>query len=260
MTPGYFVLSDIESNRFGLRVARARVDDPGAACDIQMLAQELETLGADVAILRMPAGDMAFSRALADAPLRVIHADTLVYQGRLLADYVRPDRAAEEIDFGPAYRDEAEAISALAARSFGGYTSHYHANPLFEPALINEGYAQWARSHLDADSPDRHTHVARADGRVVAFLTTTVGPADRRSFEIVLNAVDPEYARKGIYSSLFGYVLEHFRDAGFAHVSISTQIWNYAVQRVWARHGLKIERAYDTFHINLAARRHGATA
>ncbi len=245
----HFHISDVESARFGLTVVRARLDDNDAP-PAATLSEELRTLAADVAILRVPAGHAAITRALASEGLAVQHADTLVYYARDLSTYSRPAGTPAGVDFGEARSDEAGQIAALAQRSFGDYRSHYHANPRFDPALIAEGYAQWACAHLGEAAPGRHTHVARLGSQVIAFLTSAES-ADDRSFEILLNAVSPDHARMGVYSALFGHVLQHFGDQGLAKVRISTQVWNYAVQRVWSRHGLAIERAYDTFHINL---------
>ncbi|MFC3813471.1 GNAT family N-acetyltransferase [Lysobacter sp. GCM10012299] len=245
----YFTPSDIESARFGLTVARARLDESSFAT-AATLHEELRGLRADVGILRVPAGSTAIVHALAREGLPIVHADTLVYYTRDLSSYTPPAAAPAGVEFGEARSDEIDAIAALARRSFGDYRSHYHANPRFDPVLVSEGYAQWACAHLEVAADGRHTHVARIDSKVIAFLTSTESDTDS-SVEILLNAVCPAHARMGVYSALFGSVLEHFRDRGLATVRISTQIWNYAVQRVWARHGLAIERAYDTFHINL---------
>lgn len=245
----YFSLSDIESARFGLTVARARLEETSTAT-ATTLHEELRALRADVGVLRVPAGSTAIAHALAREGLSIMHADTLVYYSRDLSTYAAPTGAPAGVAYGEASVEETGAIATLARRSFGDYRSHYHANPRFDPVLVSEGYAQWACAHLEEAASGRHTHVARVGSKVIAFLTSTESDTDS-SFEILLNAVCPDHARMGVYSALFGAVLEHFRDRGLAKVRISTQIWNYAVQRVWARHGLAIERAYDTFHINL---------
>ena len=211
---------------------------------------ELEALRADLAILRIPAGNVDFLRAQSDQAISILHADTLVYYARSLADFSTTTDLPEGIKLEAANLADQASITMLARRGFHNYVSHYHANPRLNPNLIVEGYAEWACAHIGSSPVEGRIDVARAGNRIVGFLSSQ-GSAQDGSFEVLLNAIDPDYARQGIYSALFGFVMQAYRDAGFSHVSISTQVWNYAVQRVWAKHGLMIDRAYDTFHLSL---------
>jgi RimJ/RimL family protein N-acetyltransferase len=52
----------------------------------------------------------------------------------------------------------------------------------------------------------------------------------------------------GVYSSLFEQSKYSLAEIGAKRIIISTQINNYAVQKVWARSGFVHEQSYYTFH------------
>ena len=67
-------------------------------------------------------------------------------------------------------------------------------------------------------------------------------------FEIVLNAVHPAAQGKGVYTALVRAALLLAKDAGARRMIVSTQINNYAVQRVWTRLGFFHSSSLYTFH------------
>lgn len=68
--------------------------------------------------------------------------------------------------------------------------------------------------------------------------------------EGVLYGVHPDHSGGGLYGDLIRYTQAKFRDRGYVLMKVSTQIWNLAVQKVWAREGFVLSQAYDTYHIN----------
>ena len=253
---GTFKASPIESSRFGLNIVRGRFEQADGIPAMTALREELEALQADLAILRIPSGSMDFLRAQADQSLHVLHADTLVYYTRDLADYSFSATLPNGIQLGAAREEDGNSIATLARRSFRTYTSHYHANPRLAPELILEGYAEWACAHIKSINAGRRIDVARAGDRILGFLSSQESEGDG-AFEILLNAVDPDFSRQGIYAALLAFVMQAYRDSGFTRVRISTQVWNYPVQRIWTRHGLMLEQAYDTLHLSLRESPHG---
>lgn len=242
---GFLHLSDVETRRFGLRIARGVVP-PGAASD--SVLHGIRSLRPEVAIFRCNAGDTAQIGTLVSAGLVPLHADTLVYHEATLR--ARPTRvsAPEPIRLGQA--GDAVELSDIVRRSFSTYRNHYHANPLLSPQAILEGYVEWALGYAVNPEPHQQTWVHCADGQVRSFATCRVETATG-IVEVVLNATDPAWSGRGLYSRLLGFLLDHYGTMGLRRLVISTQIWNYGVQRVWARSGLVIERAYDTYHINV---------
>lgn len=245
MSESLLSLSEADSSRFKLRIIRGRIDEFAACGDA--LFSDIQSLHADIAIIRLPAGNTEALHALIDRGLAPIHADTLVYHTRDLSDPVTSRRDAYPWDVGLADPDDSAAIASIARGAFSSYRSHYHSNRLLDPALITEGYAQWAISFLTQGTLDRETWVVRQQNKIIAFATCQL---TQDNAEIVLNAVDPAYTGQGVYSHMLGKMLSDYRTRHFRAARISTQVWNYTVQRAWARAGFVISHAYDTYHVN----------
>jgi acyl dehydratase len=247
MTEGSSVdlaFSPLDSARFGLRVFRGK----GEHIDDRALFASLVTNGVDVAIVRTPAGTPGWPR-LSRYGLQPIHADTLVYYGVDLQTHEpRPLRNADLV-FSEAGDADREVLAALVGTTFEGYTSHYHANPLFDHARILAGYMEWASGYVSTATPGRITWVARRGSEIVAFACCSHDDSGGES-EGVLYGVHPAHSGGGLYGDLIRYTQAAFRERGFRSMAVSTQVWNYAVQKVWAREGFFLTRAYDTWHVN----------
>ena len=151
--------------------------------------------------------------------------------------------------FTEATDSDAIELDALVACTFDGYVSHYHANPRLDPALILAGYTEWAAGYLAGQAPGRTAWVARRSGVLVAFACCQ-HDAQGQECEGVLYGVHPDHSGGGIYGDLIRYTQAQYRARGYRTMTVSTQIWNLAVQKVWGREGFVLDRAYDTFHIN----------
>jgi ribosomal protein S18 acetylase RimI-like enzyme len=243
----WFIPSPKDSARFGFQIVRGRIDHavptPGA------LRSEIVTLGADIAVLRIPAGMTEPLCDLTEHGLMPLHADTLVYYERQLTSPIAISKLPPNLSIESATIEDQSSIADIARSGFGSYRSHYHANPLLDPALILEGYAEWAVDYISNGSSNRETWIVRDHGKVIAFATCSLIVSDKIA-EVVLNAVDPIHARRGIYGHLLRHMLHTYQQHGLRAMRISTQVWNYTVQRAWAREGLAITHAYDTYHIN----------
>jgi len=236
-------LSKPETARFGLRVFRASID----ALDADDLVAVLDRERVDVAILRLPASSIGSLGGLEKYRLAPIVADTLVrYELDLSA--VKPSLDDGAVTLRPAAGADAELLESMTREIFTGYTSHYHANPLFAPAAILDGYAEWASSHLVGDDSAR-AWLIEADGDVVGFSCARI---DRSTGLAIgtLNGVLPKARGRGVYRGMFRAMLHHFADIGMRRFAIATQIHNVAVQRVWKSEGLSLQGTSNTIHIN----------
>ncbi|WP_417471462.1 GNAT family N-acetyltransferase [Luteimonas mephitis] len=234
----------LESSRFGLRVARGtleQVDERALARDI--LAQRL-----DVAIVRLPANQAGAIQRLSRSGLHAVHADTLVYYEAQLQRLEPAALRNADLAFSPAQEGDEAALEELIEHTFADYQSHYHANPRFPSESILAGYRQWARGYVGAND-GRQTWVARREGRIVAFACCR-SETDGLTCEGVLYGVHPDHAGGGLYGDLIRHTQAAFRSRGFQRMKVSTQIQNFAVQKVWAREGFTLIQAFDTFHIN----------
>lgn len=237
--------SPLDSQRFGLRIFRGFVQN----ADERALLREIIAQSVDIAIVRAPAGSAAQLHRLARYGMAPISADTLVYYQMSLADHAPRPLRNSDLLFAEAQASDKVELDALVASTFDGYVSHYHANPRLDPQAILAGYAEWATGYIGADSPGKITWVARREGRIVAFACCS-HDSDDDACEGVLYGVHPDHSGGGLYGDLIRHTQNQFRDRGFKTMKVSTQIWNLAVQKVWAREGFTLNLAYDTFHIN----------
>lgn len=236
--------SPLESSRFELRVARGAFEE----IDERLLAHEILNERLDVAIIRVPTDRSSAVQRLIRSGLHAIHADTLVYYE---TDLRRNEPAAlrnADLQFSDATDEDRPALEELIDQTFAGYKSHYHANPRFSDDAIIAGYRQWAQGYVGAGD-GRQTWVARRNGKIVAFACCR-SEADGETCEGVLYGVHPDHSGGGLYGDLIRYTQADFRLRGFGRMKVSTQIQNFAVQKVWAREGFVLVRAYNTFHVN----------
>lgn len=255
MTEPVVSLSSADSTRFGLRIGRARLDYDAGHHVLRSAYTDHEL---DLLILRLPAGSHNVPRALMDSGFRLVHADTLVYYAISLSSWVHVSSSAPDASITPATQADADGLRAVARSCFTGYRSHYHATPALDAQRVSEGYAEWAASYAVATGPGTLTYVVKCNGAVVGFVAASLDAATGIC-DVALNAVLPENEGRGLYREALGRLMEHARTLGFETGTISTQIWNYRVQRVWTRCGMHLTHAYDTYHVSRATSHSRAT-
>ncbi|MET0232080.1 MAG: GNAT family N-acetyltransferase [Rhodanobacteraceae bacterium] len=237
--------SPLESARFGLRVFRANVD----AIDAPTLAAAIENEGVDVAIVRIPSRALASVVPLAALGFAPIVADTLVHYETSLEAWPQRDAG---ITLRSATRADADLVERMARAIFSGYTSHYHANPLFAPDSILDGYAEWATRHLEADDGSA-AWIVEHDGVPVGFSCDRVESSSGIATG-VLNGILPEARRRGFYGAMLQALLSRFVHLRMRRFAIATQVHNFPVQRTWIANGLMLKGAYNTVHVNAIRR------
>ncbi|MFL9583167.1 GNAT family N-acetyltransferase [Stenotrophomonas sp. AB1(2024)] len=236
----HFHHAALDSRRFDIQVSRGTLE---SIDDARLLVEEIEADQADLVIFRVPAGETSLATALQRRGHQVIHADTLVYYSAALDS----TNTSPELQVRPATAEHRQAIAEIAAMGFANYRAHYSANPLLPRDLILAGYVEWALSRLEGEREDSQTWVVSEEGTVAGFATCDIGPS---TVEIVLNAVHPDYERRGLYGKLLRHIQHHYTRMSMQELIISTQIWNYTVQRQWSRAGLRLFKAYDTYHLD----------
>jgi acyl dehydratase/GNAT superfamily N-acetyltransferase len=233
---GFLTRSVPESERFGFNVARARLAEP----DFVALDAEVRGSDVDLAIVRVPAGSEGVGR-LTDP---TIHADTLVYYQVDLHDHAPRELRNGQLDFRAATSDDAASLDVLVQETFADYTSHYHANPALDPADVLAGYEEWARGFI---GPDGRIVTLAFDGEDLAGFAAWELRGEEA--EGVLYGVSPLHAGRGLYGDLIRQTQREARAHGASRMIVSTQVHNYAVQKVWAREGFHMYQAWDTHHV-----------
>ncbi len=245
MNPPVLVYAPLDSQRFDLRIYRGTVD----SVDSRTLFDEIVSNAVDLAIVRTPAGASGNLHRLGRFGMHPVHADTLVYYQVDLAEYAPKALRNGDLVFTKASSSDAAELEALVAHTFEGYRSHYHANPNFPVERILAGYLEWAGGYIEAPSTSHIVWVARRHGVMVAFACCKFNE-HAATCEGVLYGVHPAHAGGGLYGDLIRHTQSEFKARGLGKMEVSTQVWNYAVQKVWAREGFVLARAFDTFHVN----------
>jgi GNAT superfamily N-acetyltransferase len=233
-------LSAIDEERFGIRVARASRVTLGALPAVLDFCRANNVV---LLIARCPVSELRAAQAMERQGFLLM--DTLVYYARDLGrNAVPPDTGKATVR--PVGPGEAEAVRAVAAESFRGYVGHYHADGRLDRAKCDEAYASWAlRSCVSREVAD-DVLVAVLDDSIAGFATLRMnGPGEG---EGVLFGVHPAAQGQGIYRSLMIAGMEWCRLRGATRMVVSTQITNWAVQKVWTRVGFEPSHADYTFH------------
>ena len=236
------ILNHLETARFG--IAFARLEQPGA--DSEALAALLERAdrdGVDVISSRVPCGDLATIHVLEAAGFRLM--DTLTYwRIDLLA--ALPAEVPSPFSITDASPADAEACAAVAAAAFQDYLGHYHSDRRLDRDAADQAYVDWTQRLLTEPADGQLALVARAGNDCVGYLVGLQTASG--SSEILLNAVDPAFQRQGAYTALLAAYLGRMQERGCSETSISTQLHNFRVQRVWRRLGFAPCAGFHTFH------------
>jgi len=233
-------ISEPDTRRFGMPYVRAKNLTAG---DLAAVLDYCRRHDAGICVARCSTGDFAAAHALEAAGFRLM--DTLVYYRLELKGAAIPERALA-LPIRTARPAESAAVGRLAAAAFASYFSHYHADPRFDRRKVDEVFIDWAaRSCADKAVADE-VFVAAAGEELGAFATMRRNDAEEG--EGVLFAVHPRHQSKGIYRDLMISGMQWCAERGCRRMVVSTQINNYAVQRVWTRLGFLTYESFYTFH------------
>lgn len=236
---GAVALSQLDSERFGVPIARAALVSAGQVDEVLRFCGEHAVA---LAIVRCATSDLAAVHDLERHGFRMM--DTLVYyaadlgKGPLSEDpgqvVVRPLRAGEE-----------DAVRQIAAAAFTGYLGHYHADPRLDRAQCDAAYIEWSvRSCVSREVAD------------IVLLACAPGPLgycalrrdEEQQFDIRLLAVAPSARRRGVSQALLLAARCWARQQGAERLTISTQLANLASQKAYVRAGFEPLRSYYTLH------------
>lgn len=148
----------------------------------------------------------------------------------------------QDIQINDVEREDISLISDIAYHSF--FNDRFHNDPYLDKEKCNEYYETWIRNSCNgfADmvlvGKDRENHI-------LGFGTGKY--YDENHSALVLNAVT-EYARgKGVYTAMIFEAMKRFKGKS-RHLTLGTQINNYAVQKAWNKLGFKIYESKYVLH------------
>lgn len=231
--------SEIDSERFGVRIARAHVASGQLSSILDFCAAEqIEML-----IARCAASDLAAAQSMEEMGFLLM--DTLVYYSFDLTRKAIPEDTGEFRIRRLRSGDKPE-VRNVASAAFKGYFGHYHADRRLDSSKCDEGYSSWAERSCTTDDVAYEVLVAEDAGKVVGFATLRLNSP--QEVEGLLFAVAPESQGRGICRSFMIQSLQWCWAQGARRMVISTQVTNVSMQKVWCRTGFEPSHSLHTFH------------
>jgi dTDP-4-amino-4,6-dideoxy-D-galactose acyltransferase len=234
--------SEVDSQRFGLKVGRLSVSAKSVLSDNEVVAAIMNS-GFDLVILRYPSTRLKLGEMVAESTKSSFQADTLLCFSKRIH---QADSAILAGDIGVrfAHLGDDAAIRTVAFKAFDSYKSHYAANPQFDTNKILDGYVDWASRQL----VDASVVLVHESQQINGFLTLKI---ENGVAEIVLNAVDPDMQNQGVYQRLIESAVHYATINDCEKIVTSTQSTNYKVMRAWVKYGFDIYLSLNTIHVNL---------
>lgn len=243
-----YSFSEPESRRFSRNIGRLVVGydaRPGVELE-RRLRDAVAEADDDILVVRYPTEHGRLGAAIAESGRKIYPADVLMYwevDAAKLAEM--PSDVAEGLTVAPAEDDDdsREALWAVIADSFQGYSNHYASNPELDQELALAGYIEWARGALDRGP--QNVILLRHRGAPVGASTLTQSDD---YVEMELAGLVSNAQGQGWYHVLLAGVGQETERRGLSRVIISTQASNIRVQRAWVRAGWKPYAAVTTVH------------
>jgi GNAT superfamily N-acetyltransferase len=231
--------SEIDSERFGVRIARAHIVSDHLSRVLDFCAGEQ----IDMLIARCATGDLVAAQSMGSKGFLLM--DTLLYYSFDLTKKEIPEDPCEVRVRRLQPGDDAE-IPRVAAAAFKGYMGHYHADRRLDSSKCDGAYRSWAERSCTPGKAADEVLVAEHGGRVAGFATLRLNSP--QEVEGLLFAVAPESQGKGICRLFMIRSLQWCRTQGAKRMVISTQVTNVSMQKVWCRTGFEPSHSYYTFH------------
>lgn len=236
-------LSELDQARFGIVTVKA-----GAFDQVTDVADTLAFCAANRAqllIARVDAEHVAVAHALEERG--ALLCDTLVFY-RLPVVRAR-DQSNEHVSsifVRDARPEDAASLTSIARTAFTGYLGHYHADPRLPRHACDEVYVSWCAAIHRGDDARSAVIVAEDANGVCGFLTIR---NDGSTLELVLSGLARRVEGRGVYRRLVASGVDRAVTERCKAVVTSTQITNFAVQRVWVKQGFAMTGATHTFHL-----------
>lgn len=235
-----FSLSPLEEARFGVRTVRTQV---GSVEDIQEVLRFCHASEVRLAISRCPVEPPLLAQQLEEAGFRLM--DTLVTYERTLLGLPEPP-SVDGIAIQVMHPEDTPGIVEIARECFRDYAGHYHADARLDRAACEEIYPSWTRRCCENRDASHEVFTAYVEGIPVGFAAVEL--ESDAAARVPLNAVRPEFRRRGIYTALLSSAVHWSRTRQASSLRISTQLNNLGVQSAWTKLGFTLCRAEYTFH------------
>jgi len=234
-----------ESKRFKKRVFRGEMNE----IDEKLIIKDLINNSVDIAIIRVPVESIHNLYRLENLNIPYLVADTLVYYNVGLSDYPISPIVNRDIEFIECTEKNVAELRKLVSEIFQEYHNHYFSNPFLNRNDILEGYIEWANNYIRTIKKDRFVFLVKKQNNFVAFLTCSISFEKNEGEGVLYGVLSSESGNK-IYSDMIRFTQSYMKNLGIKRMIVSTQVHNYAVQKVWMREGFRMYSACNTVHIN----------
>ena len=235
-------LSLLDEDQFGIKTARAVDVTVASLPEIMAFCHKHEV---QMLVARADVSELKAVQAMEQHGFLLM--DTLVYSMRDVVSRSIPHDDNENVLVRPFDLGDEEQIRAVAAAAFQGYGGHYHADERLDRAKCDAVYESWAVRSCFTESMADVVMVAVQRHAVVGFATVLLNDAGDEG-DIRLFAVSPQAQRQGIARSLMIGAMQWCREQKAMRTTISTQITNFAMRKVWSRLGFEPLYAFYTMH------------
>lgn len=239
--------SEKESRRFGLNIYR----DVCEHVDEKAILNAILENDVDVFILRVSSKNESELSKLNNIGIPYLFGDTLCCYTVDLQKY-NIKSLKNDLEFEHCTEEHTTDLVDMAEVVFGRYINHYTSNPYLSNEISVESFKQWVAEYtVDTSSTDDKViaWLVKQHGKVVGFAACNYNLVTNKC-EGVLYGVLPNASGSGIYSDIIRYTQKFLKDLGLKHMKVSSQAHNFGVQKVWAREGYFMNKAYTAVHLN----------
>ncbi len=242
------IYSPTESLRFKKNIFRKTIEISNQF-EIDKLKKDLSNFRVDILFLRINTLLKYEQYKLTNIGYTTLHCDSLVYYKCSLFHNQKED-LKNKLNFIIVTKNNYEILAEIIPLIFHNYQNHYYSNPLLDKDDIVDGYIEWVIKSIIEFKTDEITWIVYNEfNEIVGFAKCSFNIKES-SCEGILFGVLPNYSNGGIYTDLIRYTKNYFADLGIETMVVSTQLQNYAVQKIWAREKFHMYKSYDTYHIN----------
>lgn len=171
--------------------------------------------------------------------------DTLIYYRNKKITY-KEHILADGYSWRVANESDGDEVEKLASDTFSGYAGHYHADSSLDKIDSDAVYSSWAgNSCRDRNIADKVLLIIYQN-KIVAF--ATLKKIEEYMVEGVLFGVCPKHQGKSLYNSLMLLAQNWACQNNFTQMTVSTQLTNLAVQKIWCRQDFEPFKSFYTLH------------
>ena len=234
--------SSIESMRFNLKVYRGMFKEIDPNDFLTTVIKER----VDIAIIRIPSERQDSLVHLDETSLPYLIADTLVYYYVDFKIYEPNKLRNRDLVFVEFHSKHFKMMDKLVSEIFYTYKNHYTSNPLLAADIV-EIYKEWARSYVTDKKKGKQSWLVNKGNQFIGFALCSF---ERDESEGVLFGVSPSAVGGGVYGDCIRFTQRFFKKNNYSTMKVSTQVYNYAVQKVWGKEGFFMKKSFFTVHVN----------